>query len=67
MIPGGPIEAGWTPCESPLLPCAPIGCLVVIYDSQLAEIHKIPPQTGRSFYFLIEKLPKTALQIFSKI
>jgi hypothetical protein len=40
----------------------PIGCLGVIYDSQLARIlyTKTPPQTDGNSYILIEKLSKAA-------
>jgi hypothetical protein len=38
----------------------PVGSLAVIYDSHQPEYIKIPPQTGGSSYFLIEKSPKTA-------
>jgi hypothetical protein len=45
--------------RAPFPCCTPIGRLGVIYDSQLAGIHKNTPLTGGSSHILIEKLPKT--------
>jgi hypothetical protein len=56
-------KQGGLPVRAPLPRRIPIGRLGVIYNSQLPEIHKLPPQTGGSSYFLIEKSPKTAFFI----
>jgi hypothetical protein len=51
-----------TLCENPLSPAA---LLLFTWESSnmtlsQTEYTKTPPQTGGSFYFLTEKLPKTA-------
>jgi hypothetical protein len=58
--------------NSPPPPCAPIGCLGVVYcmtPSRL-EYRKTPLPPAGSFYFLIGKLPKTTffyIKTFNKI
>jgi hypothetical protein len=57
------------PVRAPPLCHTPTGHLGVIYGSQPAGIHKTPPKTGGSSYFLVEKSPRTAFLIktFNKI
>jgi hypothetical protein len=47
-------KQGGLPVRAPLPHRTPIGHLGVIYDSEPAEIHKLP-QTGGSSYFFISK------------
>jgi hypothetical protein len=65
-------KQGELPVELSPPPCAPIGCLGVVYcmTPSRPEYRKTPLPPAGSSYFLIGKLPKTAffyIKTFNKI